>query len=113
MIDVCNIEVLPWDSEFFGFRVGRLHAESLTPALASDAKRWCRANDGSCLCFLVAAGPLDAPEGFHLVDERVTCRWDARPVEETSPAVRPFESADLEALEAIARYSHRDSRFYR
>ena len=106
------IEVLPWDSEFFGFRVGRLHAESLTPAVASRAKQWCRANNVSCLYFLGAAEPANGPEGFSLVDERVTCRWEVRPVEGTSTAVRPFEREDLEELETIARCSHRDSRFY-
>jgi dTDP-4-amino-4,6-dideoxy-D-galactose acyltransferase len=106
------LEVLPWDSEFFGFRIGRLRAESLTPALASDAKRWCRANDVSCLYFLGAGEPTDDPEGFRMVDERVTFRWDAQLVEGTSESVRAFEPADLEQLETIARCSHRDTRFY-
>jgi dTDP-4-amino-4,6-dideoxy-D-galactose acyltransferase len=112
MIAVCNIEVLPWDSEFFGFRTGRLHAEALTPALASEARQWCRANNVSCLYFLGAAEAVDDAHGFYFVDERVTLRWDAQPVEGTTPAVRRFEPGDLEALESIARSSHRDSRFY-
>jgi dTDP-4-amino-4,6-dideoxy-D-galactose acyltransferase len=112
MIDVQTIEVLPWDSEFFGFRVGRLHGESLTPALIAEAKQWCRANDVSCLYYLGPAEPVDNPGGFRFVDERVTCRWGARPVAATSPAVRYFESSDLDSLERIARYSHRESRFY-
>jgi len=112
------IEILPWDSEFFGFRIGRLRAESLTPALASDAKQWCRANDVSCLYFLGEGEPTDGPEGFHVaegfhvVDERVTFRWDAQLVEEKPEAVRTFQPDDLEHLEAIARCSHRDTRFY-
>ena len=81
MIDDCTIKVLPWDSEFFGFRVGRLHGEPLTPALASEAKQWCHANHVSCLYFLGDAEPVDNPEGFYFVDERVTCRWNACPVE--------------------------------
>ncbi len=112
------LEVLPWDSEFFGFRIGRLRAESLTPELASEAKRWCRANDVSCLYFLGAGEPKDDPEGFQvsegfrMVDERVTFQWDAQLVEGQSDAVRAFEPADLEQLEIIARCSHRDTRFY-
>jgi dTDP-4-amino-4,6-dideoxy-D-galactose acyltransferase len=112
MIAVCTFEILPWDSEFFGFGVGRLHAESLTPELAADARQWCRDNGVSCIYFLGAPEAVDNPGGFYFVDTRVTCRWDARPVEGTSPAVRPFESGDLAALEAIARCSHRDTRFY-
>jgi ribosomal protein S18 acetylase RimI-like enzyme len=113
MTDVCTFEVLPWDSEFFGFRVGRLYAESLTPEVAAEAKQWCHDNDISCLYFLGTAESMDKPGGFYFVDERVTCRWDARPVEKTSPSVRPFEPADLAALQDIARSSHRDTRFYR
>jgi dTDP-4-amino-4,6-dideoxy-D-galactose acyltransferase len=113
MTDLCTIEALPWDSEFFGFPIGRLHADALTPELAAEARQSCRDNHISCLYFLGAAEPLDPPEGFRLVDERVTCRWDIRPVEGTSsPAVRPHQLSDIESLEAIARCSHRDSRFY-
>lgn len=112
MTDTCTIETLPWDSEFFGFRVGRLHGDALTPDLAADAKQWCRANGVSCLYFLGSAKPVDDPQGFYFVDERVTCRWETQPVTGTSPAVRPFEPNDLAALEPIARCSHRDSRFY-
>jgi dTDP-4-amino-4,6-dideoxy-D-galactose acyltransferase len=112
MTDVCTVEVLPWDSEFFGFRIGRLHGHELTPELAAEARQWCRANQVSCLYFLGAAEPLRAPEGFRLVDERITCRWEILPVEGTSPGVRRSQLSDLEALESIARTSHRDSRFY-
>jgi dTDP-4-amino-4,6-dideoxy-D-galactose acyltransferase len=112
MIDLQVIETLAWDSEFFGFGIGRLHGESLTPALATEAKQWCRENGLTCLYFLGPAEPVDDPGGFYFVDERVTYRWDTHPVAGTSPSVRYFESSDLEALEAIARYSHHDSRFY-
>src|SRR3954471_19029075 len=112
MTDVCTIEVLPWDSEFFGFRIGRLHGDELTPELAADARQWCHANQVSCLYFLGAAEALNPPEGFRLVDERITCRWDIHPIAGTSRAVRACQVADIEALESIPRTSHPDSRFY-
>ena len=96
-----HLKSSPGISEFFGFGVGRLHAEiaHALRALASDARQWCRDNDVSCLYFLGAAESVDNPGGFYFVDERVTLPWwDARPVEGTSPAVRPFpEPGDLAA----------------
>ncbi len=51
---------------------------------------------------------------FHLVDVRVTLGLE---MEELAPGpgpacVPPFQPADLPGLRAIARVSHRDSRFY-
>jgi dTDP-4-amino-4,6-dideoxy-D-galactose acyltransferase len=107
------LEILPWDSQFFGFGVGRLRAESLTPSVVLTARHWCHTHHVSCLYYL---GPEESrvPEGFLWVDERVTYHWDAqdRVAAESTPDVRPFESGDLETLETIARRSHRDSRFY-
>jgi len=105
------IERLTWDSGFFGMGVGRLHAEALTPEVASQSHRWCRENQVACLYFL---GPetAEAPPGFRMVDERVTLAWEAHPVVAAIPAVRPFAAADLSVLEDIARQSHRNSRFY-
>lgn len=106
------IELLPWDTEFFGFRVGRLHADALTHSVASEAREWCRSHQVSCLYFLGSTNSPETPEGFRCVDERATYAWESRSPEEISPSVRPFETEDLEELEAIARRSHRDTRFY-
>jgi ribosomal protein S18 acetylase RimI-like enzyme len=110
------LEVLPWDSAFFGFRVGRLHADTLTPAVASAAREWCRANRVSCLYYLGSAVPDSVPEGFRPVDERVTFFTELRAGDPSltrpTPGVRRVQPGDLSTLEAIARCSHRDSRFY-
>src|SRR5450631_1361846 len=107
--ETSTIEILAWDSAFFGFPIGRLHASSLSPDVLADADQWCRDNNVSCLYYL-----SDCPvDGFPCVDDRVTYQWhpSSAPVPE-HPSVRPFEPADLPHLEAIARMSHRDSRFY-
>jgi GNAT superfamily N-acetyltransferase len=105
------IERLTWDSEFFGTGIGRLLAESLTLEVAAQSRQWCRENQVSCLYFL-GSDAIEPPSGFHLIDQRLTLAWEAEPVAEPAPAVRPFETADLAVLEGIARQSHRDSRFY-
>jgi dTDP-4-amino-4,6-dideoxy-D-galactose acyltransferase len=106
------MELLPWDTEFFGFRVGRLYADALTASVASEARKWCRSHDISCLYFLGSTNPSETAEGFQYVDERVTYRWEVKSPEELSPSVRPVEAQDLGELEVIARRSHRDTRFY-
>jgi len=110
---------LDWDSKFFGCRVARANGNRLTPASLRQVQSWCDAQRIDCLYFL--ADPADAETvnlaenaGFHFVDVRVTL---GREVTGPSPnlgsaPVRPFQPSDLPGLRAIARASHRDSRFY-
>jgi dTDP-4-amino-4,6-dideoxy-D-galactose acyltransferase len=114
-------EALPWDSEFFARRIGRVRADRLTDQSAAAAIEWAEARRIECLYF--CADPSDvetlrvAPRyGFDLVDVRITLDARVDMPSEASPAaprVRPVVDADLDALERIARESHRDSRFFR
>ncbi len=112
-------EQLPWDSEFFRLKIGRLYGNRLTPERASNALQWCRDNSIECLYFLAdAADPLTAhaatASGFRFVDVRCTYECDLPPRRPSilSSAVRAFEPGDLPALERIAASNHSDSRFY-
>jgi ribosomal protein S18 acetylase RimI-like enzyme len=119
MTDAAPCRLLDWDSAFFARRIARLEGSRLTPELAEDALTWSKTHGVDCLYFLAAA---DDPEtvriaedhGFRQVDVRVTLR--ARLENELAPApnvtTRPFASADLPALRALARVCHHDSRFY-
>jgi dTDP-4-amino-4,6-dideoxy-D-galactose acyltransferase len=112
-------EYLAWDSRFFGVKVARVTAARLdAPALAAvDA--WSAERRIDCLYFLADDAP-DASAaaedaGFRLIDVRVTLD---RPVAGASSAaedaaLRLARPDDVPALRAIARGSHRDSRFYR
>ena len=117
--DVCR--VLAWDSEFFGRRIARLTARRLDPALADEAVTWGKRHGIDCLYFLADA---DDPEtailaeahGFRQVDVRLTLE---RPLEGPPAAadtpdivVRAAVAGDRAALRALARVSHRESRFY-
>lgn len=108
--------LLAWDSEFFGLRIARLEAEHLTAELAPAILAWCKAESIDCLYFLAGAsdsGSVRLAErlGFALVDIRVTLESLARTAE-ADPRVRSARPDDLPRLQAIARVSHRDSRFY-
>ena len=113
-------EFLPWDSEFFGVRIGRVRGCRLASGSAADVSRWANAHAIDCLYFV--ADPADgttlqlAPRlGFDLVDIRVTLACNPAVLtfdSSHSPLVRPAITADVEVLQQIARVSHRDSRFY-
>jgi dTDP-4-amino-4,6-dideoxy-D-galactose acyltransferase len=112
-------EVLDWDTGFFGFRIGRAEGR-LTPGRVRDLLDWSSHQRLRCLYFLA---PADCPDtirtlentGFHLQDIRLTmtCPLPSRARQQAGDAVREARAEDVDALRAIARVSHRDSRFYR
>ena len=117
--DVCR--VLAWDSEFFGRRIARLTATRLDPALADDVVTWGKRHGIDCLYFLADA---DDPEtamlaethGFRQVDVRLTLERSLEgppaAVDRSDIVVRAAAAGDRPALRALARVSHRDSRFH-
>lgn len=106
-----------WDSQFFGKSMARVaekagSLEELRNLIAAAA-----AQNVDCLYYLLdcseAAAIRDAQAaGFRVVDLRMTFEGNlaapASPVE----GVRPATSADVPRLSEIARYSHRNTRFY-
>lgn len=115
-MDICT--PLPWDSAFFGVSIARLEGDRLTAPRAEEALEWCAHQRVACLYFL--ADPSDPVTvrvarqyGFDFVDIRVTL--ERRPplsdgVDDAT--IRPARPDDLEALRAIAREAHTDSRFF-
>lgn len=118
-MDPSPCEFLPWDSEFFGLRVGRVIRRSLDPGYLDAVRRWRREQDVACLYFLASSDDpstvrLAEDAGFRLVDVRITFQ---RPLDDLSPTrerrtIRPCTAKDLDALRAVARTNHRHSRFY-
>jgi GNAT superfamily N-acetyltransferase len=109
---------LEWDSRFFGIEIGQVVGGRLDPATVAAVDRWCAARRIDCLYFLAdAPGASTAcaeDAGFRLVDVRVELERALVPAPAAvDPRVRPADARDLPALRAIARTSHRDSRFYR
>ena len=113
---------LPWDSDFFGYQIGRIEPTRLQAGILRQILCECEAANIACLYLL--ADPADASTVqqaedamFRLVDVRITLTTRVEnsylvqdPQQKTG--IRPARSADIPALRAIAAVSYRDSRFY-
>jgi ribosomal protein S18 acetylase RimI-like enzyme len=115
--DPCT--ALPWDSEHFGRRVARVGPGVLDEARATRIERQTKEQGLDCVYLLVASEDAVTPgvaeaHGFRLVDLRVTldASIDALATGSKVSAVRLARPSDADALAAIARVSHTDSRFY-
>lgn len=109
-------ELLPWDTEFFGFRVARIHgplsSENVTETLA-----WCAQEEIKCAYLLVGANDgesIRAAEAnrFGLTDVRITLERPTGSPMPLTDGIRPSRESDVEQIAAIARTNHTDSRFY-
>ena len=111
---------LEWDSTFFGHRIARVTNSRLNPERAADVERWCATHRIACVYLL--ADPEDlatvrtaADCGFRVVDVRVTLAVDQPATLRTlepDALVRVWIPTDVPSLRAIARRSHRGTRFY-
>ena len=117
--DAAPCRLLDWDSEFFARRIARLDGSRLTPELAAHALTWSKRHGVDCLYFLADSDDPDTvrlaeDHRFRQVDVRVTLRTrlDEKTAGASQSVTRPFAPADVPALRALARVSHRDSRFY-
>lgn len=117
-------QFLDWDTNFFGFRIGRANTNRLDSTGLALLHQWQRENQIRCLYFLANADDRDTialveQEGFHLVEvrlifERSLKDWQpqSRPVAAEGIVIRPAQTADVPALQEIAKNSYIDSRFY-
>ena len=111
-------ELLPWDTEFWGFPVARLCGAELTTQEADRALKWCHDRDVRCLSFAAdgsSAHTLDAATraGFSFVDVRLELTREPLPVPLPTAAIA-CTRADLRwihHLEEMAREAHEDTRF--
>ena len=115
MTDLC--QRLDWDSDFFGFNIGRVNVNQLTAETLTQIETWCAEQPVDCLYFLADSADrqtawLAQQGGFIYVDNRVvlTAKLTAPPSQPT--AIRLSRPEDLPVLREIARTGHRDSRFY-
>ena len=107
--------ILDWDTEFFGCRIARIEASDLADGAT---ERWFQQEAVACAYLL-----LDVADQAHAIccAARVPARRRAGIVRSGNcRAVRraggngnsPGHPADVEALTAIAREGHHDTRFY-
>jgi len=109
--------LLKWDSEFFGFPIARVNAQTITDTSARVIDNFCQQNAVRLIYFLARS---DVPEttraaghaGFNLVDIRLTFERSNLPNGEFPQDIRPVSPNDYAALEEIAATAHTDTRFY-
>lgn len=115
------LQILAWDSDFFGVRIARADAEMLTKKSVGTLIAESIEHEVACLYLLLNAADnskikLAEMNGFHLVDIRVTLAHSIQP--ELSPwvssssAIRLAAADDISHLRSIAAANHTDSRFY-
>jgi dTDP-4-amino-4,6-dideoxy-D-galactose acyltransferase len=114
--------LLEWDSAFFGLRIARADPSAVRGEAGRLLEQWCGLHDIDCVYLLADVADQSTIEsaesaGFRLVDVRLT--FDLKPSRAVPAAsafahgaVRTAGSDDVETLKAIARHSHRDTRFY-
>jgi len=108
-------ELLPWDTEFFGFPIARVHGRTLTAERWRDVEHWCAARGVRCLyCFLepdYRCTRIVESAGGNLVNVRMNYerREPARAPAAVASGncVREASDADTPALQRIAATSHR------
>jgi GNAT superfamily N-acetyltransferase len=120
--DAGPCELLDWDSEHFGFPVGRVVGETLTPPRADEIDEWCLERRIRCLYLTTDSGDADsagtaARHGYRVVDIRVIGRRPLDDVDQLPPApegvvFREAIEPDFDYLRELAARSHRGSRFY-
>jgi glycosyltransferase involved in cell wall biosynthesis/ribosomal protein S18 acetylase RimI-like enzyme len=113
--------LLAWDTEFWGFPVGRVEQRELDRRAAAAAARWADSNEVQCTFLLAAAEDAETAEaaqgvGFSPVDTRVTLEHNGAAPSPAGPtegiAIRPGTVADEPKLTEIARRAHTDTRFF-
>jgi dTDP-4-amino-4,6-dideoxy-D-galactose acyltransferase len=111
---------LDWDSRFFERRIARVNGHRLDETRLTEALAWCKTNRIDCLYFLADSDdaqipPLAERNGFLHTDVRLTFErtlTGSAPVIPPGDRVRLARHGDLDALKAIARTGHHDTRFY-
>jgi dTDP-4-amino-4,6-dideoxy-D-galactose acyltransferase len=114
-------QYLEWDSAFFGYKIARVSGGRWDQEGIASALDWCATHAIDCLYFLADADDtlstaLAEENRFHLVDVRITFElrsFDVLPdITTLRRDIRLCAPDDISALRAIAKHSHRASRFY-
>ena len=114
--------LLPWDSDFFGLRIGRVDGHTMDDAVALAVDTWAADHEVECVYFLADMTEVDTVHAaerhsYHFMDVRHTLRHDLRelPSVAAPPAdvtLRLATGDDVDGLAQIARTAYPGTRFY-
>ena len=117
-----TVEILPWDSNFFGKSIARVLTGRLEPDDLKAILDWAQEGSIDCLYYLAdstdpASIWLAQNSGFRMVDIRTTLSRTAEDTHLNLPvlnadSIRKAGITDLPYLERIARNSFMNTRFY-
>lgn len=115
-------QFLPWDSDFFGYRIARYQESILSPEQWEKVQAWCKMEHIECLYFLADPNDMNTiriaeDAGFRFVDIRLTLErgldtWKSNPNQPDGVILRDWQEADLPELMNIARLSFTQTRFF-
>jgi dTDP-4-amino-4,6-dideoxy-D-galactose acyltransferase len=114
-------EILPWDSEFFGFKIARVSKTTLTDFEAEAIDRWCDQSGVKCIYFATDTSDSDSARaaegsGYRIVDVRMTFQASVgsgfRVPGSGSSQLATATESDIPQLQKIASDSYRITRFY-
>jgi ribosomal protein S18 acetylase RimI-like enzyme len=118
VVHTSRCTVAAWDSAFFGRRIGRFELDRPGVADVEHAVAWAREQALDCLCALIDADAVASARalerhGFGLMDVRLTLDRAAAAGEPRATEIEIGEprAEDREGLLALARTSHRGTRF--
>ena len=104
--------ILPWDSDWFGLRVGRADVSVLTAAAAGEVEFWAEAERLACVYVLACERASHEVSGFARMDERVEYQFDAlAPAGGACGNVGPMRDVELDSVCALARAVTTGTRF--
>jgi dTDP-4-amino-4,6-dideoxy-D-galactose acyltransferase len=112
-------ELLPWDSNWFGFTVAKVRGDLLTSERAREIEDWCRQKKVRCLYFLAQSNDKQTKQsaeeaGYQLVDIRLTFEREVAPpgTGRIIASIRKARQDDLPSVKRLARTEFHDTRFY-
>ncbi|WP_440989451.1 GNAT family N-acetyltransferase [Haloarchaeobius baliensis] len=113
-------EKLAWDTDFFGFGVGKVTAERVDPETLAAVDEFCHEHDIEVVFYLADADDMESAHhaedaGYRFVDDRITLDRDLDELPESvdTPATfRTATDADIPALRKIAGDVFRYDRFH-
>jgi ribosomal protein S18 acetylase RimI-like enzyme len=109
-------ELLEWDTEFWGKRIGRVREGELDDVRAAEVDVWADAQRVDCLYYLAPGADPDSAlaaerAGFGLMDVRTELACEPRAAD-LPGGIREAREDDAAPLRAIAAASHGVTRFY-
>ncbi|ATC64727.1 hypothetical protein CMV30_12575 [Nibricoccus aquaticus] len=113
--------LLPWDTNFFGFRIGRVKDSQLTEISTAAILEWSEKQNIRCLYFSGDGTHAETLQlafraGFQFIDVRVELALSLESTSaysEPEDVIRSASPTDLGNLQALARKSHYDTRFFK